>query len=323
MAEGASLKAVAGRQRGSVWKLERSVVRLGRAADCDIPLDDALASRYHAEIHQTGQGLRVKDLGSTNQTMVNGSPISEVPLNDGDQIQIGDTRLQVVLGAAMQPAAEQQPSPQPVSPPQPSSPPAGRPPSAKKSKSSPPAAKEPASEPPPTRSGRIRFLAVALMVVILGFAAVILLTSGEDSATGPMGGAETADEPDSGPAVAFPNQLEGVQDAGSDTVYPEDAVALYEEGLSLFQYGRLVRARETLEAALQIAPDFREAQDVLRRTESAVDSRVAASMRRAHSAMEALRYEEARRVLDEVFFLLEEGDDRLVEAQRIRDRIGQ
>ena len=322
MAEGASLKAVAGRQRGSAWNLERSVVRLGRAADCDIPLDDSLASRYHAEIHVTGQGLRVKDLGSTNKTMVNGSPIDEVPLHDGDQIQIGNTRLQVVLGGAPQPAAAQAPA----APSKPPSQPASRIPSAKKKESSPPAAKAPAPEeeaPAPSRGGRIRFLAVILVVVILGFAAVILLTSGEDSATGPTGGAEVSGEPDSGPAVAFPTPSGGAQDAGSDTVYPENAVALFEEGLSLFQYGRLVRARETLETVLQIAPDHREAQDILRRTESAIDSRVEASMQRARSAMEALRYEEARRALDEVFFLLEEGDDRLVEAQRIRDRIGQ
>ncbi len=306
MAEVASLKAVAGRQRGSAWKLERSVVRLGRAADCDIPLDDSLASRYHAEIHVTGQGLRVKDLGSTNKTMVNGSPISEVSLNDGDQIQIGNTRLQVVLGGAPQPAAAQAAAAPPKPPSQPATPPA-------------PAERALA----PSRGGRIRFLAVILVVVILGFAAVILLTSGEDSATGPTGGAGAFGEPASGPAVAFPTLSEGAQDAGSDTVYPENAVALYEEGLSLFQYGRLVRARETLETVLQIAPDHREAQDILRRTESAIDSRVEASMQRARSAMEALRYEEARRVLDEVFFLLEEGDDRLVEAQRIRDRVGQ
>jgi hypothetical protein len=85
----------------------------------------------------------------------------------------------------------------------------------------------------------------------------------------------------------------------------------------------LVRARETLEAALEVAPDYRDAQDVLRRTLSAIDARVEASMQRARAAMEALRYDEARRALEEVFFLLEEGDDRLVEAQRIRDRIGQ
>jgi len=323
MAEGASLKAVAGRQKGSAWKLERSVVRLGSAADCDIPLDDSLASRYHAEIHVAGQGLRVKDLGSTNKTMVNGSPISEVSLNDGDQIQIGNTRLQVVLGASPQPVAAQAAAAPPAA-----APPAAAPPEQPSRPVTPPAPAEEApapaeKAPAPSRSGRIRFLAVILVVVILGFAAVILLTSGEDSATEPTGGAGASGEPDSGPAVAFPTLSEGARDAGSDTVYPENAVALYEEGLSLFQYGRLVRARDTLETVLQIAPDHREAQDILRRTESAIDSRVEASMQRARSAMEALRYEEARRLLDEVFFLLEEGDDRLVEAQRIRDRIGQ
>jgi hypothetical protein len=326
-----------------VWQVDRSVTRLGRAADCDITLDDSLASRYHAEIQVTGQGLRVKDLGSTNKTLVNGSPISEVPLNDGDQIQIGNTRLQVVTGGATRPTAPQPQAPASPAPAAPKTPrPAPQPPPARSAKPTPagaeaaaPAAKEAEAAAPPaattSRSSRIRLLAVLLVVAILGFAAVILLTSGQDPTTGPGGapadsseaGSGTATEPDAGPGPSFPSPSAESRGADPGVVYPEEAVALYEEGLSLFQYGRLVRARETLEAALEVAPDYRDAQDVLRRTLSAIDTRVEASMQRARSAMEALRYEEARRALEEVFFLLEEDDDRLVEAQRIRDRIGQ
>jgi hypothetical protein len=312
-------------------------MRLGRAADCDITLDDSLASRYHAEIQVTGQGLRVKDLGSTNKTLVNGSPISETPLNDGDQIQIGNTRLQVVLAGATRPTASQPATPA-AAPrqPAPRQPPArsATPTPAGAREAAPAARKAKAATPPAattSRSSRVRFLGVILVVAILGLAAVILLTSGQDPAIGPGGasggsseaGSETATEPDAGPAPAFPTPSGESRGAEPGVIYPEEAVALYEEGLSLFQYGRLVRARETLEAALEVAPDYRDAQDVLRRTLSAIDARVEASMQRARAAMEALRYDEARRALEEVFFLLEEGDDRLVEAQRIRDRIGQ
>jgi len=308
-------------------------MRLGRAADCDITLDDSLASRYHAEIQVTGQGLRVRDLGSTNKTLVNGSPISETPLNDGDQIQIGNTRLQVVLAGGTQPIAPQPAIPEAVPrQPAPRQPPArsARPTPAGAREAAPAAGKAKAATPPAattSRSSRVRFLAVILVVAILGLAAVILLTSGQDPALGPGGpseaGSETTTEPDTGPAPAFPTPSGESRGAEPGVVYPEEAVALYEEGLSLFQYGRLVRARETLEAALEVAPDYRDAQDVLRRTLSAIDARVEASMQRARAAMEALRYDEARRALEEVFFLLEEDDDRLVEAQRIRDRIGQ
>ena len=66
---------------------------IGRLPDCAVTLNDAQASRHHAEIRPYGDGFVVADLGSMNGTSVNGAPIKEQQLADGDTITIGSTTL--------------------------------------------------------------------------------------------------------------------------------------------------------------------------------------------------------------------------------------
>ncbi|HKS29706.1 MAG TPA: GGDEF domain-containing protein [Pyrinomonadaceae bacterium] len=76
--------------------LERDEVILGRALEADVRINDSRASRMHARItterdEETNEArYRISDLGSTNGTLLNGQPISEAPLSDGDKITIGE-----------------------------------------------------------------------------------------------------------------------------------------------------------------------------------------------------------------------------------------
>jgi diguanylate cyclase (GGDEF)-like protein len=76
--------------------LERDVVTLGRALEADIRLNDSRVSRLHAQIEiETIEGspsptFRIKDLGSTNGTLVNGQIVNEAIITHGDKILIGD-----------------------------------------------------------------------------------------------------------------------------------------------------------------------------------------------------------------------------------------
>jgi adenylate cyclase len=68
-------------------------VVIGRSPDCQIVLKDFGISRTHAKIVVDEDGIRIADLKSKNGTQVNGVPIVEAPLKDGDRILLGKFQL--------------------------------------------------------------------------------------------------------------------------------------------------------------------------------------------------------------------------------------
>jgi diguanylate cyclase (GGDEF)-like protein len=90
------LVSLRGELLGTPIPLERDRAVFGRALEADIRLNDFKTSRIHAEITSevdsaTGaRRFRLKDLGSTNGTLLNGQVVREAVLTDGDKIVIGD-----------------------------------------------------------------------------------------------------------------------------------------------------------------------------------------------------------------------------------------
>jgi adenylate cyclase len=69
-------------------------VVIGRSPDCQIVLRDFGISRNHAKVVVSEAGdARIMDLKSKNGTQVNGVPIVEAPLRDGDRILLGKFEL--------------------------------------------------------------------------------------------------------------------------------------------------------------------------------------------------------------------------------------
>ncbi len=83
------------------YVLDQDPIVIGRAGTCSLPLDDPdrVVSKEHAHIRQDGDGLRVFDLGSKNQTFVNGQRVGTagLPVADGDRIQLGPFQVDVEL----------------------------------------------------------------------------------------------------------------------------------------------------------------------------------------------------------------------------------
>lgn len=76
---------------------------IGRTPDNDIVVNDVLASRHHARVVSSPQGLLIEDLGSANGTHVNGQRIARdqpVAVSDGAVITIGNSDF-VVAGRAL------------------------------------------------------------------------------------------------------------------------------------------------------------------------------------------------------------------------------
>jgi Nif-specific regulatory protein len=72
-------------------------VRIGREAGLELVLADTKASRHHATVsHADGRWI-VVDARSRHGTFVNGERVAQRELEDGDQLQIGSTRLRFEL----------------------------------------------------------------------------------------------------------------------------------------------------------------------------------------------------------------------------------
>jgi FHA domain len=73
----------------TVHEIAKDGITIGRAPDNTIVLADRSVSNRHAALCLTGSGYRLKDLGSTNGTRVNGIPITETTLRFEDRIRFG------------------------------------------------------------------------------------------------------------------------------------------------------------------------------------------------------------------------------------------
>ena len=78
---------------GGTYVIDQRVTVIGRSSECDLQLEDANASRRHAEVRRIADGYSLVDLGSTNGTEVNGQRIQETALMNGDVISVGTTRI--------------------------------------------------------------------------------------------------------------------------------------------------------------------------------------------------------------------------------------
>ncbi|HEY6462205.1 MAG TPA: sigma 54-interacting transcriptional regulator [Polyangiaceae bacterium] len=68
-------------------------LRIGKAPDNDLVLPDDTVSRHHCELERTDAGVRVKDLGSTNGTKVQGARISEAVVQPGTVLKVGEVEV--------------------------------------------------------------------------------------------------------------------------------------------------------------------------------------------------------------------------------------
>jgi S-DNA-T family DNA segregation ATPase FtsK/SpoIIIE len=105
-----ALRVVGGPAAGAVHRLTPGELVLGRDDTAGVRVDDPGVSRRHCVLRIGHDGATVTDLGSTNGTTVDGTPVAAAtgsPLAPGAVLQIGATTLLLAAGAP--PAAPLQP----------------------------------------------------------------------------------------------------------------------------------------------------------------------------------------------------------------------
>lgn len=81
--------------RGSPWahELRPGLNKLGRNPTNDFRISAPSVSSFHAEIQVEQGTVRVRDLGSTNGTFINGEQVQEGSLSPGDTLRLGEVEL--------------------------------------------------------------------------------------------------------------------------------------------------------------------------------------------------------------------------------------
>lgn len=74
-------------------QLKQGINLIGRGFDNDFKIADPSVSGSHCQITLTGQTVVIKDLGSTNGTYVNRSPVREATLQNGQVIHLGGVEM--------------------------------------------------------------------------------------------------------------------------------------------------------------------------------------------------------------------------------------
>jgi pSer/pThr/pTyr-binding forkhead associated (FHA) protein len=89
-------------------ELAEEVITIGRSPENVIRINDPSVSNRHAQLQLVGENYRLKDLGSTNGTRVNGLTVTEAQLRLGDRLRFGkaEARLESDVTGGSQPLPE-------------------------------------------------------------------------------------------------------------------------------------------------------------------------------------------------------------------------
>ncbi len=78
---------------------------IGRSRSCTVQIAETTVSRQHAIFVVEPGKVRLRDLGSSNGTFVNGGRVDgEIPLADGDRVVVGETEIVLRMLAPLGPS---------------------------------------------------------------------------------------------------------------------------------------------------------------------------------------------------------------------------
>lgn len=90
---GARLVVIHGEHMGLCMELLDQPVTIGRAPGCEMQIDHRSVSRMHCTVWCEDGKFQVRDLGSTNKTLLNEVAVETAELSDGDTLAVGEIVL--------------------------------------------------------------------------------------------------------------------------------------------------------------------------------------------------------------------------------------
>ncbi len=96
------LKVLEGAKTGAKVAVKKSEFLIGRSQSCHLCAGSSAVSRQHCAILRQENRVSIKDLGSRNGTLVNGSKIDgEVELASGDEISVGPLKFMITISTGI------------------------------------------------------------------------------------------------------------------------------------------------------------------------------------------------------------------------------
>lgn len=91
-----SLRVLEGGEKGTVYAVAKPRITIGRA-NADVTIDDQLVSRLHCALEIMDEQVLLRDLGSTNGTLVNNAPVETSTLVSGSTFRVGKHVFQLLI----------------------------------------------------------------------------------------------------------------------------------------------------------------------------------------------------------------------------------
>jgi transcriptional regulator with GAF, ATPase, and Fis domain len=94
----ARLTVLKGPDRGKDLRAQQPRVRIGTGEECELQLSDPAVSRRHLELRALEEGYLLRDLDSTNGTVLGDAMVREAVLTRPVTLRLGGTTLRILLG---------------------------------------------------------------------------------------------------------------------------------------------------------------------------------------------------------------------------------
>ncbi|HEY1694870.1 MAG TPA: sigma 54-dependent Fis family transcriptional regulator [Polyangiaceae bacterium] len=93
------VRVVDGPDAGKSVTSEDDRMTIGAAADCGLVVADRMVSRYHVEVTASTQGIRVRDMGSTNGVFVGALRVADAVVPPATRLLLGATTVEIDDGS--------------------------------------------------------------------------------------------------------------------------------------------------------------------------------------------------------------------------------